>query len=313
MHYTEGPDFEDLGGGVRRHKATPPETIISKNIMNATMMEIINTVLASGQALELTGAADQTAGWIQLREAVKRLAGRGGQDASVFSLPSILRGIDVGVFAVKTITADPFTITDLRGLTVIDQSGGPFADGLVLLEESAEYEGRTIYVMNGTGARIKVRSVTSTLTPILLEDQSATTFVNVNGFWYPTSNSATSGSFTAVLAEYGADVAVAAGTAKWEKRGNFVDLTLPNFAGTLLVTGLVRIVDTGFAELPVAMAPSSIQNFPMNARDGADPTIVVKPFHFENSPRRIVSSISFVAGSISGYRTTIRYFTGTGV
>lgn len=74
MHYTEGQDYVDIGGGVREFidQSLPgtPGTVDPAEFSNAVQYEIINCILYAGLTVETTAANDRSAGWIQLREAI---------------------------------------------------------------------------------------------------------------------------------------------------------------------------------------------------------------------------------------------------
>lgn len=75
MHYTDGTDYVDVGGGVRRFKETPaPSSVLGYQMMNAVQQEMIDVIVAGNQTLRLSGAADESASYAsQLLPAINYL------------------------------------------------------------------------------------------------------------------------------------------------------------------------------------------------------------------------------------------------
>lgn len=73
MHRTEGPNYVLESGKRRYQESTPPETVVNKFAMNAIQEELCLAVEDAGLTVAATGAADRTAGWGQLTEAIKKM------------------------------------------------------------------------------------------------------------------------------------------------------------------------------------------------------------------------------------------------
>lgn len=72
MHLTDAPDYQDMGGGDRRFKETPPpRSIFGHHMGNALQYEIAQAVVGAGIPLALSGVADETADWGQLKTAIE--------------------------------------------------------------------------------------------------------------------------------------------------------------------------------------------------------------------------------------------------
>jgi hypothetical protein len=61
-----------MGSGERRFKETPPPaSLFGHHLGNALMYEIAQTIIGTGASLRVSGVADETGGWGQLKDAIQ--------------------------------------------------------------------------------------------------------------------------------------------------------------------------------------------------------------------------------------------------
>lgn len=73
MHRTDAPDYTTVSGKRRFKESPPPRSVVGKDIMNALQEEVALVVEGSGGTLAVSGSADETAGWGQLKAAIDTL------------------------------------------------------------------------------------------------------------------------------------------------------------------------------------------------------------------------------------------------
>lgn len=305
MHRTEGPDYA-IVSGKRRYTNVGASTVVNKDAMNAFQEEVALAIEASGQTLRTTGALDESGAWGQLLAAIKTLSGRGGNTGVVNPANGFMLGETGGV--AKAVTSNSQTITDLSGYTILSaESGGPYADGLIKLEEAAKYNYRTVIISNFTGTRKKVRSNTAADSySMIIENGSAAQFYHNGTLWYPirpfvprdtdglvegvanlyfsgkTSDNLPEGSTNKYVLKdsntfrmdlyNAANTSLDNGTASWRTVDGWAELHIPQLSGG--TTGLFHLGAISNGAFPAPIQPGGGPYFPLMVTLDASPTFV---------------------------------------
>jgi hypothetical protein len=135
MHRTEGPDHTG-----NLYKETNPATVINAHAMNALQEEVARAVVESGQTLVATGALDAAAGWVQLREAIRRLP--------------LMQPVDVTI--ALAVGATNLTPALGQNFIAIDRLGGGVST-IVNFPNNVAYLGRIITILNTASAQIQIK------------------------------------------------------------------------------------------------------------------------------------------------------------
>lgn len=131
----------------------PPKSLISHGDLNMPALEILNAVIQAGMTPAASSSADASAGWKQLMQAIRILAGRSGNGATLSNpTPALLDGYALG--DVVTINATGVGSTPSNNLAfnnIFTESGGPFGSVNFALELNARYLNKIIIVRNHCG------------------------------------------------------------------------------------------------------------------------------------------------------------------
>ncbi len=343
MHRTEGPDYVTTGGK-KLYTGTAPGTLINTNAMNAIQEEICMAVEAAGLTLRASGAADVAGVWGQLLTAIKTLSGRGG--GTGVDNPSLGFMLGTTGAVAKAVSANPMAITAISGyISLSAESGGPFADGVINLEESSTYANRFILVSNFTGTRKRVKSSSLANTySTLIENHAAAWFYYLSGTgWLPvrppmheTTDTLTEGStnkyfsgktqddlgdgsiakqynkstgtFSMTIKGEGGSVFDTA-TATWVLVDDIVDLIIPPFSG---VTGInLAIGDFLLLEsLPADIRPAASRFFPLCYQANSNYTVTqANAFYVANTKIgiRLMDTVNGVSTTVTTHRQMVRY------
>jgi hypothetical protein len=138
MHRVDALNYV-TNSGLRQFKDSPiPGTTWSANEANAWQEELAQLVEGAGLTLAASSAADQSAGWNQVLQAVKRLAK---------NITAINVVMDEGPNKNLGLTLDTYSFR------ITEDPGGDEVDGNVYIETTANLVGKFILIQNGTSSR----------------------------------------------------------------------------------------------------------------------------------------------------------------
>jgi hypothetical protein len=149
MHELEAPDFV-TDTGKNYFKDTDPATVLNAGAANAMFHELRNAVVASGQTLAASAAADRTAGYVQLIEAIKRI-------------PWIKASVSF------TVSSDPIALSPAVGdspkIISLAQGGSDYPGGIIVLSDDAAHLGKILFIINNSSsAKVIAKDTTATWT-----------------------------------------------------------------------------------------------------------------------------------------------------
>ena len=285
------PDGTDTVGGL--YTAGPPKSLITHNDLNMPFQEINNVILEALMTLESSSAADAAAGWKQLLQAIRILAGRPGNSGqSGNPHPILTNGFDLGDPNVVNLTT--FT-TSLIGLAFNNVFTGGFVGGSeIILDDSSNYARKIILIRNDTvyplsvfDAHYGALGITLAIGQLMFLQFDGTGWCGLSA--PQTTDELTEGSINlyytaarfntafgaktldnlpdgtgrmAVLKDTGsftihlfdaANVDIGNGTATYEVIDGHVLLTLHGIAGTATMTGAARLADATGSSLPASV------------------------------------------------------------
>lgn len=185
MHYTQGTDYVDIGGGVREFvdQSLPgtPGTVDPAESSNAVQYEIINCILHAGLTVATTAANDRTAGWLQLRDAIFGSAAINTN--ALTDLAVTTAKLDNGAVTNTKIGAGAVTTTKVSSLalSVLDIGTANMTGGTnnFILSQAL-----LTYTDTATGSSLSLTSGTGTTNAILFQNSATARIsrLNLNGW-----------------------------------------------------------------------------------------------------------------------------------
>lgn len=160
MHRTEGPDYI-TESGKRRYKETPsPGTVVNKFHMNAIQEEIALVIEGVGMTLAATGAADRSAGWGQLYQAIRRsllvdITAHGADNTGVADSTSAINSALAQTGAIYV----PAGVFRVDGALTLPNNGLILGEGL-----------HSIFNFNTTASKMKITNQNFIFQNFLIQD-----------------------------------------------------------------------------------------------------------------------------------------------
>lgn len=322
MHRTQANGFETIGGKTLFQDTQPLGTLAEADDFNASQEEICQAVEAAGITLN-TQAQDFGIGDFndanQLLAAILALSGRNPDQAPIIA--NIENGILIGDPAaptIKTMNADPFTATALHHHNILVESGGPFDNGVVRLEEgTGEYTEREIYVTNRTTTNKQIISVSNfgginsesiTLAP---GQTGHFIFIGHGGLfrWRQVRSVPNTGVFS--LGLFDGNTLLASADATWEvdRQSRTISLHIPEISGVIVTGTTMKLALSGGlpSGVPDILHPDTVttRRFPLCIVDTV--AAAVKPWRWDSAFDHYLSDNAVPVGAFTVRAQTIQY------